>query len=394
MNAALRACCLALFASLSNAAVLPGSMQASSGDIPLAPDGKRGFGNDLEQRRLTDLLRSKDESDCAFLQELTQLSITTRVHIMSVRQHYVERGYFKFLPAVAGENLGQLHSAYALASASPARELAAKDGRSKALAAMLVDTKFNVRRDLIKRAEVAVQDLDRARSVFGATVVGYASVSLAEVQHVAARADLAAAELRALRSDLDVLTPSEADKEPSAEDAGLSQRLLEIGRIPDERTRADALRAALASRLELERRMQPMLFSVRVEPRLTALRQWRDRSLESAADARAKVLELLPDTPEGDKPSPEIARLKKSQRMEQAGALAREAMANDPLDPDLVWAAGHALHFAWPGLESVALFDRFLALEGLRTSDANPGNGRKLTPREAEAYAAVVAFRH
>ena len=68
-------------------------------------------------------------------------------------------------------------------------------------------------------------------------------------------------------------------------------------------------------------------------------------------------------------------------------------MGSDPLDPELAWAAGHARQLAWPGLDAVIYFDRFLALVGIRTSDANPGSGRKFTPREQEAYSAVVGFR-
>ena len=79
--------------------------------------------------------------------------------------------------------------------------------------------------------------------------------------------------------------------------------------------------------------------------------------------------------------------------MSMAHGLALDGLANDPLDAELAWSAGHALQLSWPGQQAVIWFDRFLALSGIRTSDANPGNGRKLTPREQEAYYAVSSFR-
>ena len=146
-------------------------------------------------------------------------------------------------------------------------------------------------------------------------------------------------------------------------------------------------------RRELEEKMRALLFSARIESKLAPLRQWRERVLLAAAQSREQVLELLPDTPQGDKPRPEFARMKKTDRINSAYGLAVEGLGNDPLDPELAWAAGHARQFSWPGLEGIGFFDRFLALSGIRTSDARPGNGRKLTPREQEAYSAVVSFR-
>ncbi len=384
----------ALAASVPLGAATPVAVQqAKAGDAGLAPDGKRGFGQALKQKGLAELLRSKDEDDRAFFVELTELATTTRVLLLNVRQLCADRGYFHFLPASAGDDLAALHQAYAKSYDAPAVDLAAGDARARSFAAMLVDTRFNVRRDLALRAEVAVNDLERARAVFGATVNGYVNLNAAEMEHISARADLAAAELRALRSDLEALKPTPEEKTDNPADLDLRKKLLEAARVPAEQGRDVGLSALLAPRRELEARMRALLFSARAQPQLAALREWRDRVLKAAAELRAKVLEMLPDTPEGDKPRAEIARMKKTERINQAYALAVQGLGNDPLDPELAWAAGHARQFSWPGLEGIFYFDRFLALSGIRTSDVHPGNGRKLTAREQEAFNAVATFK-
>ena len=388
---------LVLFALAANlpigAATLGLVQQAKAGDEAQAPDGKRGFGQTLTQKQLSELLRSKDEKDKAFFDELTELANSTRVLLLNVRQLYVERGYFHFLPGSTGDDLAALVTAYAKSFEKPAHDLAAGDARAKALAAMLVDTRFNVRRELISRAQIAASDLEHSRAVFGATVNGYVSLTAGELVHIAARADLAAAELRALRSDLEVLKPTPEEKVDSKENFEVEKRLLDIARIPDEQLLAAQMKAALDPRHALETRMQLLLFSARIEAKLAPLREWRGRVLKAAAEVRAKVLELLPDTPEGDKARQEVSHMKKTERINQAYGLAIEGLGNDPLDPELAWAAGHARQFSWPGKDGIFYFDRFLALSGIRTSDVHPGGGRKFTPREQEAFDAVTSFK-
>ncbi|MEO6709041.1 MAG: hypothetical protein ABI054_06920, partial [Planctomycetota bacterium] len=380
------------FATLASAksSALP---QIHADDSGLAPDGKRGFGLALKQKGVSELFRSNDPEDRAFFDELTEVSNATRALLLNLRQHYVDRGYFQLLPGSAGDDMAALHAAYAKSWDMPARELAPGDARARALAAMLVDTRFNVRRELVSRAEVAVLDLERARAVFSGTVNGFVMLSEAEIEHIAARADLASAELRALRSDLEVLKPGPDDKGAGAEETQLTRKLLEIGRIADEKSRASELAALLEPRRALEARMQLLLFSARVEPKLAPLRQWRDRVVKSAADIRARVLELIPGTTEGEAAQPEIARMKKTDRLNQGATLAVQGLVNDPLDPDLAWAAGHARYIFVPDLVAVTYFDRYLVLSGIRTGDPIPGNGRKFTPREQEAFDAVVSFQ-
>ena len=375
-------------------AATPAARQhAQAVEVGLAPDGKRGFGSSLEQKRLSELLRSKAAADNAFFDELTDLTMSTRIQLMNVRQLYVERGYFRFLAASAGDDLALLQSSYAKCAESPTRELALGDARAKALAAMLVDTRFNVRRELILRAQIAVDDLEHSRAVFGATQDGYVSLTTAELGHIAARADLAAAELRVLRSDLEALTPSAADRATGVEAVALAQKLLDGSRVREDEQRAKALATVLGPCRDLERRMENLLSSARIEPKLAPLRQWRERVLTTAAGLRVRVLEMLPDTAQGNKARSEIARMKKTERMNHAYGLAIEGLSSDPLDPELAWAAGHARYLSWPGLDSIIYFDRFLALVGIRTSDARPGAGRKFTPREQEAFSAVTTFK-
>ena len=382
---------LALFVACHGAAFAAGAWCAQQPPpiaTALAPDGRRGFGLELSQREVSRLWRSKAAQDKEFLDGLTQLCVSTRVALLNLRSHYAERGYFKFLPTSAGEDLAALYGAYTKCYEAPARQLAAGDEKSVALAAMLIDTRFNVRRELVAGAEFALRDLERARAVLGATVTGYTSLLASEMESVAARADLAAAELRAFRSDLEALAPGTADEADSKADLDLRRELLELGRLPDDGRRAAAIWSALVPRHELERRMLPLLSSTRLEPQLRSLRDWRFRALAAAAERRTHVLEMLPDTTEGRAPPPEIARLGKSQRFRLAADMAIEALVGDPLEPELAWAAGHARGFFAPGRDEVIYMDRFLALSGLRYGE-EPSPGRELTPREQEALEAV-----
>lgn len=381
---------VALLALGCAAALLPAAAAPQQKPVAqaLAPDGRRGFGLELDQRDVFHLWRSKDAQDRAFLAGLHELCGEIRVALLQLREHYAQRGYFKFLPASAGDDLTALNAAYGACFEAPARMLSVGDERSAALARMLIDTRFNVRRELVAAAEFALVDLERARAVLGATVTGYTSLAEPELESVAARADLAAAELRALRADLGVLTPGEAELEDSTADRDLCRELLDLGAQPDDGRRTAAVFATLAPRRALEQRMRPLLFFARVEPQLRSLRDWRARALAAAAEARGRVLAMLPDTAEGRNPPPEVARLGKSQRMRLAADMAIEALVGDPLDPELAWAAGHARGFFAPGRDEVIYMDRFLALSGLRFGE-EPSPGRELSPREQEALEAV-----
>jgi hypothetical protein len=375
----------ALNAPSAAAAPPPQSKAQTQG---LAPDGRRGFGVDVSQRDVSRLWRSKDAGDRAFLEGLNGLSVNTRVALFHLRAHYIQRGYFKFLDSSQGDDLSALYRAYGDCFEAPARMLAAGGDKAVALAAMLIDTRFNVRRQLVADAELALREQDRALAVLAATVFGYTSLLSEELESVAARADLAAAELRALRQDLEVLTPGVDDKLDSRQELELQRTLLDLGKLPDEGRRTAMVFATLEPRRELERRMQPFLFSTRIEPQLRKLRDWRARALTASAERRTRVLEMIPDISEGQSPPPEIARLGKSQRMRIAAEMAIEGLVGDPLEPDLAWAAGHARGFFAPGRDELIYMDRYLALMGLRYGEeASPG--RELTPRELEALEAV-----
>ena len=393
---------LALFAfaaPVAFVAAAPAAVQrARTKDVALAPDGVRGFGADLTQRGIDHLWSSRAEGDRAFLDSLTELSTEVRVAVLCARQHYSQCGYFKLLAGSAGDDLVLLHATYAAGLAHPATLLAAGDARAVAFAAMLVDTRFNVRRGLLEQAELSLRELDRARAVFWASVKGgYTTLIDAERENIAARADLAAAELRALRHDLHVLTPGAADVEKSAANLESGRRLIETAHIKDVLPREQTLVDLLDPRRELEQRMHSILFTARAEPDLRALQLWRKRVMAEGAALRAQALELLPDTAEGQNPSEAIAKLGKSERMREAAKLGSKGLLSDPLDPDLAWATGHAYYFQYVTRfdnywGAASYMDRFLALSNLHFSDANPGVGAKLTERELEAFNVIRSY--
>jgi len=135
--------------------------------------------------------------------------------------------------------------------------------------------------------------------------------------------------------------------------------------------------------------MRAALFTARLEPRIAPLLEWRERLLAAAAAKRDEALALLPDTSQGRAAPADVQALGRSKRMQWALMRAREGLLHDPLDEELVFAAAHTADFLWGLIESRPLYDRYLALRGIRAHDDRTVRARALEPRELEALEAV-----
>ena len=68
---------------------------------------------------------------------------------------------------------------------------------------------------------------------------------------------------------------------------------------------------------------------------------------------------------------------------------ALEGLSFDPLDAELCFVAAHGSDFVWGDIQSRPLYDRYLALRGIRAHDDRTIRGRELTERELEALLVV-----
>lgn len=381
----LAAACLGAVAS---ARLHADPVQSNAQVEPLAPDGQRGLGAETPLQELKKLLRSPKGEDAAFLAHLTGLEGEIRVSLAILRAHYRERGLFDLLGPRKEENLNALHEEYRAARRDAMGRLARADDAARLFASLLCDTRFNVRCDLLEDFELNAREVRCGIAVLRATNDGWVSLTADETRAIAARVDLAASLLRALRSDLTALRPV-GDAARTTADPDRLRELAEIPKLPEVGARAPALARVRKQLTELEDRMKSALFTTRLEPKVRTLLAWRDKQLDLARVPRQDALAFLPDSKEGRDAPREIQSMDKDDRMRAARTRALEGLTFDPLDEDLAWAAGHASDFMWGVRESRPWYDRYLALRGIRSHEDQGRIGRELDAREREALYAV-----
>ena len=149
---------------------------------------------------------------------------------------------------------------------------------------------------------------------------------------------------------------------------------------PSRRSRRSASSSVLAT-----------LFTSRfaAAPEVRAQLEWRERMRARAAPLLAEALVYLPDSESGAAAPPEISAMRTSERLRWAERRALEGLTFDPLDPELAFVAAHGADFVWGDIQSRPLYDRYLALRGIRAHDDQTIRGRELTPRELEALVVV-----
>lgn len=355
------------------------------GDGALAPDGKRGFGAEATLTDTLAVLRATHEVDKAFLKELDGLPSEVDVLASAALERYRQRGYDKFVERGKEATLALVHAELVATLEHPFEALG--DGARGELAARLVcDVRLRLRARVLARRELAAQELHRALAVLRGATDGVVLLAATDVHCIATRADLAASELRALRSDLLALRQSGGEAEVDAR----AQALVNLVRASEgEPVRRAGLARELANLQALEDGMAASLFSERLRAEHHELFEWRQRLFEESAPLREEALLWLPDTDPPSKPPREVERLSKSERMRGAGARSFSALALDPLDVEACWVAAHASDFIYGIVESRAWYDRFLALRGIRAHDHRTYAGRKLDAREREALDAV-----
>lgn len=365
----------------------PGRPLAAADDAISAPDGRRGFGTQTPVNDVLRVVRAQSEADRAFVHEIDNLASEIKVLVALTRQQYEQAKYFDLLELAEERSLDLLHERFAQLDEAPLPTLEAGGGRARALAAMIVDTRFRVRAGVLTGCELELRELERSLAVLRAATDGYVLLTQAECSNVAARADLSASLLRAVRNDLRALRQQSG---PAEVDADLVERILEAAKANEGEgvRRAAVLRERDETR-RLESLMSTALFSTRLRPQVAELLTWRARILREASVLATQAERALPQSDAKWPPDEELAAMTKTDRVRKAGFTALQAAQLDPLEENAVWIAAHCSEFLYGLLESRPWYDRYLALRRIRSHDHRTYADRRLTPHETEALGVV-----
>jgi hypothetical protein len=363
-----------------------GEAQRSPEREALAPDGRRGLGALTPLNDLLSLLRSNAEPDRAFKLELDTLVSDLKLQLDQVRTAYEQAQLFELLAPGDPRTLDALHARFGELAEDPLPTLAAGGKRAAALAQLLLDARMQVRARALGDAELELVELENGLRALRAATDGFATFTQVEASNIAARVDLAASWLRALRNDLAALRVP-FDARAHSEQVAL---LLTFAAASE----GEGVRRANVERLcepqrKLAELMGASLFTTRLAPSVESLVQWRAELLRAAAPLVERAERALPEADRNAPPDATLTALSKSERVRRSGQLAFEALQHDPLDERAVWLMAHASEFHYGLLQSRPWYDRYLALRRIRSHDHRSYQGRKLDARENEALEAV-----
>ena len=346
----------------------------------LAPDGARGFGQGVESSTVLRVLRSSDDAARAFRSELIELPDRVRVAVDDLERPYRRLGYFTLVDD-PDASVDDLHASFSEALRDPAGALAREPARAIAFGAMLVDVRFRVRLDLIRAARVDGDDLLGALALLDATAHGAADLSPTTILTLARRADVAASRLRSLEKDLVALRRATSGSGGTGKlvrelvDAAGADRD-DTGPLDETLEHVDRQRATMAR----------ALFSTRLDQTLALELRWRGQAAERAARLAEQARELFPDpTDDGADEFASESSSDRTRRVRRALSLALEGLEFDPLDERLTWIAAETNDLVGGGADARTLFERYLALRGIRSWDDRSYRGRELSEREERA---------
>jgi len=355
------------------------------GSSAAAPDGKRGFGERAELHETVELFRKAEGDDALFVRGLHDLLSDVRLLVYHARAVYRDRGYFDLVPGV-GEDFDPLFVAAdrfdLVAFTRPMDE-----AEAGAYARLFYDVRFRARRWLIATSAVDLEELAGALRLLDAGHRGKVLLQPGwDLQRIASRADLAAARLRAVRSDLESLYEAPAlrgalDSTEVEELAGLLEKSDPAGKklLP-----ADGLRLERSAALMLGE-----MHSARFDDKHAARLSQRARDRGVAEEAAKEMRLLLPFTLESEEAPAAIKTMGNSDRYRQAVRAGIESLKFNPFHQDLLYLLGEAMDFTTGRFVSVSYMDRFLVLRGIRSYDSRTYANRNLDSREDRALFVV-----
>ncbi len=369
------------------ASLLTGSSAVAQVPVP-APDGERGLGAESSLQDILRPFRQPTDEDQAYWQSLTDLEGRIGRVVVQLERNYAERGLFEVLEERKA-TLQELHRELERFLPAPGPRIASK-AHGAAWAELFLDTRARVRARVLDGWREDAQELRQALTLLRANDDGWVRHTEPEAQLVAARADLAAALLRARLRDLEALREEGIATEVSASEV---EELIEIARSSaKDADAADELQRRVLDREAREDAMAGLLFTARLRTDAADLLAWREKASARAAYLRQDVRLWRPDTEEGKDAPANVRSRKKTDRRRAAFQFALEGLANDPFDAELTYAAGYMAEFVGGRIVSVDYYDRFLCLRGMRSHDDRNWRKRELTDEEKHALFQVQQF--
>jgi hypothetical protein len=366
------------------------AVQGGNDSTRTAPDGHPGLGAQTPLSELLSFVRSGKDDDRAFFSSLRALSSEVRVLAATTGERYRKQGYCAVVDAKQEATIDALYAAFAAIDADPFPHLLGDAAVARTIARMLLDTRLRARKTVLEGWDFEMHELDSGLAVLQGATDGFVELNQAEASNIAARIDLSASLLRAMRNDLTVLKPGDADPQADRATDEAVEHLIAVATASEgEGVRRAAVVHVVEDARALAARMESSLFTPRLVAKLSEQLDWRARLFDECKPLREEVMLWLPDTEQGRAAPPDIAKLARFERMRHVAWKGRVALSFDPLDEDCVFATAHALDFQNGLIESRPFYDRFLALRHIRAHDDRTIHGRELDAREREALDAV-----
>lgn len=354
-----------------------------------APDGRPGLGKERSAREYERVFLSPSESDQHLLRDLAELESDLRVLVEMARRDYRRRGYLRWVGGLAPVELHDLHAAYRAATRDGLVVAMEGGPRGEVWSEMFVDLRFRARMELMEDFEREAREVRGGMALLRALQDGYVEMKDGEAREVAARVDLAAALLRAIRSDLEALRERGDPDAPGNPDPAWKVELIGLTQLRDPAERERAYQD-LARRLdERQAELEAVLFTPRLRQRLDASLRRREVLRERARALLDEAKIFLLELPEGEDPPPELARMTQTARFHQALRRLVDGIGHDPLNPELALRAGRVTDQLYDGFESRQWYDRFLALRGIRLHLSGTTEGQ-LDEDEREALGVLM----
>ncbi len=384
----LSSCLVLLLLAPGSSARPPGPQGPEQGST--APDGRPGFGTKRTARQYAKLFQAPTEEQEEFLRGLHGISSEVLVLREKARRLYGKRGYFETLGHELTPSLADLHEKFREKLRDPLALLSAGGKEAQLFVAMWLDVRFRLRIELLELVEQEGQELRRGLALFGGTQNGFYDLKDSEARSIAYRLDIAAARLRAVRSDLEILKERGDTVQAGAADPAWGEELLGLAQVTDDTLREEILarnRARLQSALS---RLESVLFSPRLAPRLKAELSRRQAALGQAAVHLERAQHYLMVPPFDQDPAPELLEMSRAERHRFALSEGLRGLDLDPMDEELTYVTASAAAELQAPLQTRPWFDRYLALRGIRSDDHGTIRGRELTPKEKRCLEEVM----
>jgi len=382
-------------ALLLGSAFFLGPTGPTSGDDSLvhadAPDGERGFGTGLDPEVLARVLRDPDPDDSEFLQGLWTLARDVEILGSVAAARYEHLGYFSLVSdnaAVLQQDVEALHRGFR-ETERLGLGVALGELRGLALARAMADEYFLARMKVLVSTEYDVAQLRSALTLLLVHAHGRAELrGGSELDEVTRRADLAAARLRAARTDLEQLYQPAVPEVGG--DSGSVLQLAQAFSVGGQEQAKETLREVRREAEEREQRLSSGALEA-FDSDYHDLLQKRYVRSKNAYRNFGEMLAILPLDAQGL--LPQDLEGKNSERYRQAGDAGLEAVRLDPLVPEIQYFLAICQDF-YPGREvSLPRFDRYLALRGIRHWDFGTFRARALTEQELHALFVVCGWR-